>query len=643
MDGMRFSDPGVASQLPKWLDHPAFSALLSGIEFTVGSKPLGRSIAFLPPRTIIVDREWRPCLQNLVIFRLALEFAWLRTVPGLDEDAALLLAGRAAAGFMVCVRGYTKSAHDDGELFCAVYTCGENHPGPSDLQVALDHLRPLNFASGSVRRPIESFGTTYLRVMSLWSLTRSAESLLISGGDERLSLDDIDGVNRYGCSPFPETDVIDLASSTASGITTDTLDAVEAARQELFRTASSVGEDCAVEEFSTALRHRILSHFGAEETAECLLAASGTDAALLTTYLLRKLSPEGCLNSILMSPSETGSGVPQAVLGRHFAGCTASRIGVGKDSPVAVQFADSHLQTISARQDDCTPRAAEAIEHDCLAAVERGLETGPVILHALQGSKTGLVVPNRHFIEQLSTTYDARFHVVIDACQLRCNPDRIKEFIQDGYIVLITGSKFFSAPGFCGAVLMPKNKYRRIMQAAGDMAGLWPYATFLNGIVQRRCPGLILRWTAALYCMDRFSTISQASKDAYLSQAEKHLLRVFAKQTRFRLTETSSGEISDEPGERSIFTFRIRGASDFLTFDDLRCLYERASKPRRAHSDGTLRGTNRVRFGQPVRLGDSGAAGLRVAISARHIFDGVNLEPEFEAAFAELSSLVDTI
>ena len=44
------------------------------------------------------------------------------------------------------------------------------------------------------------------------------DTLLVSGGDQRLALDTRDRVNAYGCAASPEPELWNFASSTASTI-----------------------------------------------------------------------------------------------------------------------------------------------------------------------------------------------------------------------------------------------------------------------------------------------------------------------------------------------------------------------------------------------------------------------------------------
>ena len=644
MDGMRLSEPSLVSEKPEWLDHPSFSALLAKTTIVYAEVQSPCGLALCQPRTLEIARDLKPGFRSLVIFRLALELAWLWTLPDLEDDAALLLSARAAAGFVASIPKHVTAQEHADDLLVAIKCCGSAEPSRADLEVALTHLRMLELLPGSTCKPNDDFASTYKCVSQLWTFAQSAEALLKSGGDDRLLLDQQTGFNRYGCPPFPQSDVIDLASSTASSISDNALAAVEAARQDLLKKARHSGVDDAIEYFSSEIRCRLLAHFGIDDSAECLLTASGTDAALVTTFLLKTLSPDNCLHSILMSPSETGSGMPNAVAGRHFADCAAGGIKVAKADPLSEEFRLSKLETISTRKDDGSRRPAKVIDQDCRASVARGLEKGSVILHALKGSKTDLDAPSQQVCRELATVHGSRIHVMVDACQMRLDPSHVRDLIEAGFIILITGSKFFAAPGFCGAILLPTKKLREIMCATSDFSALWPYATLANGVVQRRCPGLILRWTAALYNMDRLKTVPRAFIEDYLLRTEKQLRQVIGMYDRFELVDGHPTRRTSSQIPQSIFTFRIKAKNGFLSFEELRSLYEQAYNPsRNLQLPSIAQPPEQIRFGQPVKLGDAGVAGLRVAISSRHIFDEVNLEPQLDAAFNVLASLLEPV
>lgn len=45
--------------------------------------------------------------------------------------------------------------------------------------------------------------------------------------------------------------------------------------------------------------------------------------------------------------------------------------------------------------------------------------------------------------------------MVVDACQLRSEEENIRKYVSLGFLTLVTGSKFYCGPPFCGAVLFP--------------------------------------------------------------------------------------------------------------------------------------------------------------------------------------------
>lgn len=43
----------------------------------------------------------------------------------------------------------------------------------------------------------------------------------------------------------------------------------------------------------------------------------------------------------------------------------------------------------------------------------------------------------------------------MDACQLRLEDQNVRRYVSLGFLTLVTGSKFYCGPPFCGAVLFP--------------------------------------------------------------------------------------------------------------------------------------------------------------------------------------------
>ena len=63
--------------------------------------------------------------------------------------------------------------------------------------------------------------------------------------------------------------------------------------------------------------------------------------------------------------------------------------------------------------------------------------------------------------------------VLVDACQMRLPLERIRACLAAGWMVLVTGSKFFGGPPFAGALLVPAPIITRASQLP-PLALAWP-------------------------------------------------------------------------------------------------------------------------------------------------------------------------
>ena len=98
-------------------------------------------------------------------------------------------------------------------------------------------------------------------------------------------------------------------------------------------------------------------------------------------------------------------------------------------------------------------------------------------MHVLAGSKTGLSAPSFEAVQRLHERFGARLDVVVDACQMRLAPERVRAYLEAGCMVLITGSKFFGGPPFSGALLVPAGVAARAPELAPLPPGLAGYFT----------------------------------------------------------------------------------------------------------------------------------------------------------------------
>jgi hypothetical protein len=560
------------------------------------------------------------------------QLGWLSEKIDLHQAAAGLLAARIAASLIIRKYQHLKSASTSLQRLLAP------QPTRSGLQSICVELGLLD-------------GTIWLsdadltRLMNAWPLCLELGELLASGGDDRLEINPVTGVNRYGCSPRPRTDMVSFGSCTASSLTAGAFAAAEEGRRAMVMEALQGTYASATQSVCSCIEGRILAAFNCTDLADAVLTASGTDAALIVTGLISSEEPQSHLTSILVSPSETGSGVPLAVQGCHFATTAPSGELVNKGAPLSGITRCPQLVTIELRDPAGQPFSDEEIAQACDNAIRSALPNGRVVLHAIDGSKTGLTAPARHSLRDFARRYGSRLDIVIDACQARVEPARIRGYLEDGFPILVTGSKFFSAPGFCGAVLFPRDRLSRIRSKGQLAAGLAAYANIDGGLKSRQCPGLLLRWIAALHEMDRFATLPNDEVRQRLGKLGTTILAALRRDDRLGVVEAPRPEGSNWSSMRSVFTFTVRDERGLLASEPLRGLYralqEDLTDTPLSHIDPVMAAA-RYQIGQPVQLGQLSLGGLRIAISASQIADNEDQSRHLNIAVAKLRLLLES-
>jgi len=364
--------------------------------------------------------------------------------------------------------------------------------------------------------------TVLKRLHAAWPFLAPAEMLMASGGDARLAVDPATGLNHYGCSHRPRPWAITFASSTASSLSERGFGGAEAARRRLAAALLDGRGPDALRAEGEAARAAIAAHYRLAGTgAEVVLAPSGTDCELiaLATAALPEDAATG-ISNILLAPDETGSGVPLAAAARHFASDTARGAQVAKGTPIDGFPADIRVVDVPIRDADGRMLSADAVDAACAARVREEAAQGRlVLLHRLDLSKTGLLAPSMGCIAALERQLGDRLLVVVDACQARLDARRVAADVARGWMVMITGSKFFTGPPFCGAVLLPPALAAGLRGRKGLPGGLrayggrhdWPpNAVVAEALGEDPNAGMILRWHAAMAEMQAFAAVPDA-------------------------------------------------------------------------------------------------------------------------------------
>ena len=480
--------------------------------------------------------------------RHALELALLqRLTPGQwagTRAAALALLACRAAGFyhrqMIAAEREACRGHLPDWLSDALERLATERPSEmaeESLASLAASLLPLHGAppSGSP----EPIAWSELRELLAGAevLSAPSEHLLTLGADTRLLVDPETGLNGYGCSPRPRPWAITFASSTASSISDLGYQAVEGLRQGLL-SAALLGDLAAAERNEVELvKQRILEFCGAADLAgsEAILTTSGTDAELYSLYLALRGGQKRVVN-IVIAPDETGSGVVQAAWGRHFAPMAPSGAEVEPKTPLA-GFAEDRVQveTVAARDGQGALKPMAQVDREVERLVEAAVAGGArCLLHLLDSAKTGWGAPGLECLLALQERHGQALDIVVDACQMRVGPATLRAYLERGFMVQVTGSKFFTGPPFSGALILPpasRSWARDLTPMPASFADYaarpeWPrgWDDICRPLPDRANLGLLCRWTAALWEMDALAAAPGDEQERILAAFGRDVL-----------------------------------------------------------------------------------------------------------------------
>lgn len=480
----------------------------------------------------------------------------------------------------------------------------------------------------------------------------ATEQLLVAGGDARITLSPGAGVNKYGCPPFPETELAAFGSATASIISEAGFTAADRRRRWLLGAL----ENAPSAEVYAAELERIrgellgLCGLGHDAEVEVVFAASGTDLHLLASHLVAGAG-EGTTLAVMVEEDETGSGVPAATAGRHFSTLSALGRAVCEGEPIAARDSLEGV-AVALRGADGALRPPEAVDGDFAALVSGAAERGrSVLLIPADLSKTGCLAPSPELASVLQHRYPERVAVLVDACQFRLSPATLSAYLQKGFMVAVTGSKFLTGPSFSGALLIPATVARpwrenarlaplRSYSARGDWPPGWDAADVLSEAANF---GLLLRWEAALAELRAFREIPEAAIGHVLEEIGRAVRERLRTDPTFEELPTSRLDRRPLVGEcgwdhlQTIFPFLLHrpdgaGGRTPLSRAEMAEIYDLlplALTDFPAAESGGARGDLglfRCQLGQPVACGNREkvpVSALRLCLSARLVVGAI--------------------
>lgn len=450
------------------------------------------------------------------------------------------------------------------------------------------------------------------------------DAALICGSDERLALDPSTGMNGYGCGPKPRNEEISFSSSTASTISPNGY----AAAAELFRaiegarSARRLASVCQAASDDIRVSIGRLFELG---DVDVILSPSGTDCELLALFLASRMMGKRVVN-VVVAADETGSGVPIAAGGRHFGNLDPGGRPVAKGQPIDDIACDTVLIPVRNEHGDLRP--SNAIDDDVADAIRRITRSGGgAVLHLMDHSKTGNRYPSPGCVDAIRARCDQDLCIVVDACQGRLGRARLQRYLDQNFLVLITGSKFFAGPPLSGALLAPDAISARCRAIDRVPAGLasytnrhdWPHEW---GGIRRVLPdranvGQLLRWRAAVAEIGAYFAVPDLFRRLALSEFAAVVARVAGDFPGIRiLPEQARPPDDDEFAARTIFPFVVTVHGRPLSYAQARTIFCALNlSPPNLGLAGDVE--QPCHIGQPVSLAAGSIGALRISADAR--------------------------
>ena len=230
--------------------------------------------------------------------------------------------------------------------------------------------------------------------------------------------------------------------------------------------------------------------------------------------------------------------------------------------------------------------------------------------------------------------------VVIDAAQMRLGKTRLRWYLEQNFIVLITGSKFFTGAPFSGALLLPPAfaaQCRAIEEVPAGMRDYttrsdWPLALprLRAALAPRPNLGQWLRWVSALEEMRAYFAVPASFREFALAQFADVVPRLIAAEDCLHPLQFDDRIADDGDDEeltaRTIFPFFVRRNGRFLAQAEAVRIYRALNDdissllPATLPAMQRLLAARRCHIGQPVAVpdGKGGNRGaLRISAGAR--------------------------
>jgi len=273
---------------------------------------------------------------------------------------------------------------------------------------------------------------------------------------------------------------------------------------------------------------------------------------------------------------EIGAGSAPAAAGKYFSTHAPLTGRLADDMKTLAGFEGVEGVEIVAREKDGSViDASREMDDFIIHSISKG--SYPIV-HGVFGGKTGI----RDNKMPASMEAGEKCLGVVDACQGRFSQNELKEWLEQDSLVLFTGSKFYQAPPFCGAVIIPPRIAQKLREAPAPgprkMFGIDGLGGFLTekelpeslshwkSMLQKQGTsnlGLALRWEAGLAGMEALAHVPDEVRTEAVNEWAGSVSSMVDRETMLDAWCV----------ERSIVSIRVAKGDGWLNMSELRDLY----------------------------------------------------------------------
>ena len=423
--------------------------------------------------------------------------------------------------------------------------------------------------------------------------------VLTEGCDERVHIIPETGLNKYHLNPVEYERLLQRGSCTANLLTRRSHGVAKA----FLGKYDELSYEHLLETQSARLKSLVGSEFN--DPFDIYFAPSGSDLVYYPLMFQMMINPDKKLINVVSCPEELGSGSKFASETRFYA--NYNQFG---EHIVKGDFVDpenkSEVHYLDARDEDGNILDRTKEIRKIIAANPEASVVGSLVF----GSKSGI----KDDLDVIDPESDTMW--VVDLCQFRVDPKLIHELLEKGVMVMLTGSKFFQAPPFCAAMLVPRKWSEKlsdldasIIKPYGKLFSAYDVPFFMQNmrdqLPARENKALRLRWEIALDEMEAYRYWSTKETDDIITRWATGVMSRLETSNYFKLMPDQLKT------NMSIISFQVWVGDNALDNAQLKDLFKAITTSTHEGFEG---GFNKVFFGQPVQYGSKSF--IRLAIGA---------------------------